>query len=389
MRVCSLLLIVAGMSWNPAGGHAAEVPMGDAAEIFEALDANDDDVLDPAEIGTTQRAAFDRLVRLGDRSQDGRLTREEYLAAWEAQRSPKGESAGGSPPEAGTSQPERPELDPELLFRMADQNEDGRITVEELPERIRPRLEPLFERLGKTEITREDLSRAGEKLRQFGGGRLQQMSGQFLERLDRNGDGVIQREEVPEQAQERLQPLFDQLGKDGIRISELQARAGEMLGRTQAESAGQPTVAQAPASSLPTPEFVRVLDTDADARLSRKELAGLAARFDRLDRNSDGQLDVSEILGERSEGPSDGRLKDMKAARPSSPPREPESGGTGDKPSGEVSQLFQRADRDGDGTISEAEAPERLKQRFSQVDRNGDGRITVEEAGEALSKRAR
>ncbi|WP_410000418.1 hypothetical protein [Planctomyces sp. SH-PL14] len=44
-------------------------------------------------------------------------------------------------------------------------------------------------------------------------------------------------------------------------------------------------------------------------------------------------------------------------------------------------------DRNGDGGISEEEAPARMKENFKRLDRNGDGKITREELREGFGQR--
>lgn len=47
------------------------------------------------------------------------------------------------------------------------------------------------------------------------------------------------------------------------------------------------------------------------------------------------------------------------------------------------------ADQDGDGKISESEAPERMKPFFSKIDKNGDGFVDSAEANAAAQARAK
>lgn len=47
-------------------------------------------------------------------------------------------------------------------------------------------------------------------------------------------------------------------------------------------------------------------------------------------------------------------------------------------------EFFDRLDKDGDGKISKAEAPERLQQHFDKVDRDQDGNVTKDELKQAF-----
>ena len=107
-----------------------------------------------------------------------------------------------------------------------------------------------------------------------------------------------------------------------------------------------------------SPLFARLLDADGDGRITKAEWAKAAELFGELDKNQDGELDMSELLGPPPEG----------ADRP------PGNGNAGFGP-----QFFRQMDRNNDGKISKDEAGPRIKQRFSQLDRNSDGFISPEE----------
>ncbi|TWT58146.1 putative efflux system component YknX [Thalassoglobus neptunius] len=60
------------------------------------------------------------------------------------------------------------------------------------------------------------------------------------------------------------------------------------------------------------------------------------------------------------------------------PPRNNEGAG-GPPGGGDPSAIIKRLDKDGDGQISQEEAPDRLKSNFSTLDKDGDGKISKEE----------
>ncbi len=78
-------------------------------------------------------------------------------------------------------------------------------------------------------------------------------------------------------------------------------------------------------------------------------------RFARLDKNSDGTIDVSEIEAAMAEGRG-GRMQ-------------PRGGNPGDR-------LIQRFDANRDGKVTREEFLESVKKRFAEVDLNNDGKIT-------------
>jgi len=110
-------------------------------------------------------------------------------------------------------------------------------------------------------------------------------------------------------------------------------------------------------------ERLRAADKDGNGSLSRDEVAGfpgLAANFDAIDANKDGQVSLQELQAMR---------------------------GAGHGPRG---QRWTRWDADGDGRLSREEvanAP-RLAQQFDTIDANRDGVLTVEELQAARGRHA-
>ena len=157
-RLLLLFLALVPFLGNVAGLRADEGPR--PADLFPTLDANSDGTLSADEIGESQRSAFERLLRVGDADSDGRLTREEYLKAFEPEPAvggnlPSRADAPARPQRAGGA--DRPDV--RRLFEMADRDGDGKVALSDLPEPAQQRLRPLYERLGKDELTREDVER--------------------------------------------------------------------------------------------------------------------------------------------------------------------------------------------------------------------------------------
>ena len=79
------------------------------------------------------------------------------------------------------------------FFKERDKNADGQLTRDELPDHHRRLLEPLFERLGKDGLTRQDL---------------------MFHNIDKNRDGKISKDEAPEKLKQDFS-RFD-ANSDGV-----------------------------------------------------------------------------------------------------------------------------------------------------------------------------
>jgi hypothetical protein len=112
-------------------------------------------------------------------------------------------------------------------------------------------------------------------------------------------------------------------------------------------------------STEPTAADRPMVDANGDGIITREEAQvypRLATHFDAADANRDGRLEGAEVEAGR-----DTAKREARAA---------------------IRERWNAADKDGDGSISQAEANEsmpRLGKRFGDFDANGDGKISREE----------
>ena len=122
------------------------------------------------------------------------------------------------------------------------------------------------------------------------------------------------------------------------------------------------------------------LDKDGDGVVDKSELGEADERLvKRLlrtsDKNGDGELSRDELSdGTTTKDEPKGRLD-----------AQPQQNRPGQKMAFSPSEIIKRVDRDGDGSVSRNEAPERMKQNFDRIDSNGDGKISLKEFETVLS----
>ena len=140
-----------------------------------------------------------------------------------------------------------------------------------------------------------------------------------------------------------------------------------------------PAIALAATNNARLAGQFRRADADGNGMLSRAEAeraaSVLAKQFDAIDANRDGQISPEEIRAFRRAGRGERRA----------------SGGARGAQAGAKFELyFARADSDGDGALSRAEAERglpRVAKKFERIDRDGDGRLTREEMQAWLAAR--
>jgi len=410
----------------------------DNDDLFSKLDANGDGTVVKDELNEDQTRFFERLIRVGDKNEDGKLSKDEFKAVTNKEDS----AAPGNNAEQGRESGIRRFVDG--IFQRLDKNKDSKLNRDEIPEEMKPRFNSLFDRLDKDELTKEEVASAFASMnrgqqpqnREEGKKRLME----FVKRHDGNEDGKLSRDEVLEK-NPGLERVFDLLKKDEATIEEFvnamlgprdrrpQGRPSDGDGQNRPRSEGTDRRPEGRSPQTPRgpegrrgPAFLGVLDADKNGKISQKEMLMAGRLFEELDRNEDGELDMPELFGFQG-GPGAGRGPQGRPEmgrpemgrdgerRPQRPemegkpedrrPREgnrprsegarpegPRPGQNGGPPRGfGPEQIIERFDKDDDGKISKEEAPERMKGDFENLDSDDDGHISSDELKEAFERR--
>jgi Ca2+-binding EF-hand superfamily protein len=158
--------------------------------------------------------------------------------------------------------------------------------------------------------------------------------------LDRNGDGILTKDEVPE----RMQGMFSRIdtNQDGkLTKDEIRASASNLKGPNgRAERGGEATRMD---------PVLNALDIDHDGVISPTELAAAPTSLKTLDKDANGEISQDEL-----------RPRQM-------------------TPADRARHMLDEWDTNKDDKLSKPEAPDRMQQQFETLDTNRDGALTEEE----------
>jgi Ca2+-binding EF-hand superfamily protein len=172
--------------------------------------------------------------------------------------------------------------------------------------------------------------------------------------FDKNHDAKLSRKELPAS----MQALFDRgdVNKDGFltkeEIDRMEAALAPPKGDPKRENTGPP------GGFIRMDPMLITLDVDHNGEISTAEMENAPTVLKRLDTNHDGQLTENELRPR----PSNRSMEEV------------------------LTGIIKQHDKDGDGRISTAEMPDRLRAMFERADIDRDGFVTLDEL-KALVKR--
>ncbi len=201
---------------------ALPVDSSDIEQLFTALDRDKNGEVAASEVSESQRPYFRRALRVADRNEDGVLTKNELATAVTDPKATDPATTAGAPGRRGG-----------FDIARLDRNKDGNISKDEVPAPLKDRFQRLFDQSGKDTVSISELQRfarqsAGQ--RPAGNGKsapkmdsnqkrpdmmkgrpTSDNAGTLFDRMDRNRDGKLSRGELPE----RMKQNAERMDRDG------------------------------------------------------------------------------------------------------------------------------------------------------------------------------
>lgn len=261
-----LIFVIAVAGFSVTAALAEERPAGDA-RLFDRLDANGDRLISAKEVSPDHERLFARLLRRADANRDKTLSEEEFLAGLVPSRPEK--------PIERKQPATFPAADAvRYLLLSIDADANSVIEADEVPEELQRVFEAMVDRLDRDEngsLEPNELSRGGPP--------LAQIAGRFVasRRIDVAGE-LKKLEKAQGKSAERFdgrRPPVELLGDPR------QARA--LFRRLDGDGDGQIEPDEVPEPFRPQLErFLRIADRDRNGRLSEREFLFGAERVSRF-----------------------------------------------------------------------------------------------------------
>ncbi|MCH2582127.1 MAG: EF-hand domain-containing protein, partial [Planctomycetes bacterium] len=223
---------------------------------------------------------------------------------------------------------------------------------------------------------RERASRSPRRPGSSPGGRPAPYAADFIRRLDKDGDGKVSSEELPQTYRARLGGKFEEFdkNKDGaLNQQEVAAmlptaNSSRRPSGTPSRDSDRPRPSSRDAAQPSQDALFAILDRDRDGKLSRRELEAAGSILARLDRDKDGSVSKREIAAAASDKAPSSRSSRERDSR------------------GGISSYAKRLDKNNDGKITREEASGPIKERFDRLDEDGDGILKVEDVEKAFKR---
>ncbi|MGD9477714.1 EF-hand domain-containing protein [Shinella sp. G-2] len=256
-------------------------------------------------------------------------------------------------------------------FQAFDADGNGAVTKDE----IKARHETLKNaRKAVRDAAEADKDKAREALRAAGPYHLPG-AGKMFDRTDTDKSGTLSKAEVLSVA-ETIFARRDS-NKDGV-LDTADARPGKgHHGKGHKGKGGEDRAER----------MLKRLDTDKDGKLSPAEMLARATQtFERFDADKNGEVTKAEVDAKR-DAFQDARKAYRAVKATEGEARDAARAALRDaRMDRRGARLFERADADGNGTLTRAELETAAATMFKQRDRNGDGFITLDEIGKRHKK---
>lgn len=353
----------------------------DPAELFSKLDVNNDGQVTAEEVPDAQKGLFERLVRRSDANGDKQLSKGEFAAGFRPDASVDRQPGGpGAGPFGRPGGPPPGREFFERQFGELDRNSDGKLTLDEVPEERRG-MRMMFERAREGASGENSLTKE-----QFARAMAAMAQAGPPER--RGGDGPPRTE--GDQPRRGDGPPREGRPGDGRfgegRLNEARRPDGPPGPRPDGPPGMRP--------GGPGGGLFAALDANRDGELSNAEIVGAGVALLKLDRNSDGKITPDEAFSAQGPfagpGPFAGRPGDAPGGerRPGQRGQRDGERGPGERGPGDRGQ-GERGPRDGERRPPDGRpgagrtnlGPEDFRNgMMRQTDTNRDGKISKEEA---------